>query len=159
LTTFIGREQALVDVTELLRTSRLLTLTGTGGVGKTRLALQVAAALQHRYPQGVWLAELAPLADPAGVPSAVAAAVAVREEAGQPLLTTLVAALRSRHLLLVLDNCEHLLDASAMLVEALLRNCPRRRSWPPAARPGGRGGKRVAGALAGAAQCPAAAAA
>ena len=81
-------------------------------------------AICDRYPQGVWLADLAPIADPAGVPAAVADAVGVREEVGQPLLATLVAALRLRHLLLVLDNCEHLLDACALLVQALLRGCP-----------------------------------
>ena len=123
-TSFIGRERALAEVTRLLDTTRLLTLTGPGGTGKTRLALQVAAGLLDHYPRGVWLVELAPLADPAGVPAAVAAAVGVREEAGQPLLATLVAALRERWLLLVLDNCEHLLDAGATLVEALLRGCP-----------------------------------
>ena len=124
LTSFVGRERELAEVRRLLDTTRLLTLTGPGGTGKTRLALQVAAAPLERFPQGVWLAELAPLIDPAGVPAAVAAAVGVHEEAGQPLLATLVAALRTRALLLVLDNCEHLLDAGAGLVEALLRGCP-----------------------------------
>jgi predicted ATPase/DNA-binding XRE family transcriptional regulator len=124
LTSLIGREQALAEVTLLIDTTRLLTLTGPGGTGKTRLALEVAAGLLDHFPQGVWLVELAPLADPAGVPAAVAAAVGVREEAGQPVLTTLIAALRRRRLLLVLDNCEHLLDAGAALVEALLRGCP-----------------------------------
>jgi predicted ATPase/transcriptional regulator with XRE-family HTH domain len=124
LTSFIGRERELVEVTRLLGATRLLTLTGTGGTGKTRVALQVAGGLLDRYPQGVWLADLAALTDPAGVAAVMAAAVGVREEAGQPLLATLVAALRSRHLLLVLDNCEHLLDACATLVQALLRTCP-----------------------------------
>jgi non-specific serine/threonine protein kinase len=124
LTSFIGREQELAEVTRLLRATCLLTLAGTGGTGKTRLALEVASGLLDRYPQGVWLADLAALADPAGVPAVVADAVGVREEAGQPLLATLVAALRSRHLLLVLDNCEHLLDACGTLVQALLRGCP-----------------------------------
>jgi hypothetical protein len=76
----------VAEVGALLHTTRLLTLTGTGGTGKTRLALEVAAGLLGHYPQGVWLAELAPLADPAGVPAAVAAALGIREEAGQPLL-------------------------------------------------------------------------
>jgi predicted ATPase/transcriptional regulator with XRE-family HTH domain len=124
LTSFVGRERELAEVAGLLGSSRLLTLTGTGGTGKTRLALEVAAALLGHYPQGVWLAELAPLADPAGVAPVVAAAVGVHGEAGQPLLATLLAALRSRRLLLVLDNCEHLLEACATLVEALLRGCP-----------------------------------
>jgi len=124
LTSFIGRERALAEVIGLLGATRLLTLTGPGGTGKTRMALQIAGGLLDHYPQGVWLVELAPLADPAGVPAAVAAAVGIREEAGQPLLATLVAALRERRLLLVLDNCEHLLDAGAALIEALLRGCP-----------------------------------
>ncbi len=124
LTSFVGRERELAEVIRLLGTTRLLTLTGTGGTGKTRLALQVASNLLDHYPRGVWLADLASLTDPASVPAVVAAAMGVREEAGQPLLATLVAALRPRHLMLVLDNCEHLLDACAALVQALLRGCP-----------------------------------
>ena len=107
-----------------LRAHRLVTLTGPGGVGKTRLALQAAADALERYPDGVWLAELGALADPALVPQAVAAAVGVREEPDRPLLATLTAALRPKRLLLVLDNCEHLLDACARLAEALLRAGP-----------------------------------
>jgi predicted ATPase/class 3 adenylate cyclase len=124
LTSFIGREQELTELGRALRTTRLLTLTGTGGCGKTRLALQAAADAVAAYPDGVWLAELASLTDPALVLPAVAAAIGVREEPGQPLLTTLLAALRARRLLLVLDNCEHLLDACARLADALLRSCP-----------------------------------
>jgi hypothetical protein len=104
VSSFIGREADQEGVRGLLVTGRLVTLTGAGGSGKTRLALQVAGAVLGEYQDGVWLAELAPLADPAGVPAVVAAAVGVREEAGQPLLATLVAALRSRHLLLVLPS-------------------------------------------------------
>ena len=89
----------------------LLTLTGPGGVGKTRLALAAAAAARPAYPDGVWLVELAALADPALVPAAVAAAVGVREAPGRPPAGTLADALRPRCLLLVLDNCEHVLDA------------------------------------------------
>jgi predicted ATPase/class 3 adenylate cyclase len=124
LTTFVGREREMAEVRRLLGTTRLLTLTGTGGTGKTRLAVQMAAELLERYPQGVWLVELAALADPALVPLAVAIALGLREEAGQPPTTTLVAALRARRLLLLLDNCEHLLDACAQLAEALVRACP-----------------------------------
>jgi predicted ATPase len=101
-----------------------VTLTGTGGTGKTRLALEVAGAVRAEYPEGVWLVELAPLSDPAGVPRAAATALGLQEEAGQPLLATLVAALRPRRLLLLLDNCEHLLDACAALATALLQACP-----------------------------------
>ncbi|HEY8744448.1 MAG TPA: adenylate/guanylate cyclase domain-containing protein, partial [Chloroflexota bacterium] len=124
LTSFIGRERELGELTRRLQTARLLTLTGSGGAGKTRLALQVAAELVPRYPDGVWLAELAPLADPALVRRTVAAAVGVREAPGQAILDTLLAALREKRLLLVLDNCEHVLDACARLADALLRGCP-----------------------------------
>jgi predicted ATPase/class 3 adenylate cyclase/Tfp pilus assembly protein PilF len=124
LTSFIGREQEMAAVRQHLATSRLVTLTGAGGCGKTRLALQVAADLLEEYPDGVWLVELAALSDPTLVPQTMAAVLGVREEAGRPLLETLVEFLRSRHLLLVLDNCEHLLSACAHLVEELLRRCP-----------------------------------
>jgi predicted ATPase/DNA-binding NarL/FixJ family response regulator len=124
LTTFIGREREIADVKRLLGTTRLLTLTGAGGCGKTRLALQVASREIDRYPDGVWLAELAPVADPALVPKTVAAALGVLEQPGLDITETLVDALRSKALLLVLDNCEHLVAASAGLVVALLRSCP-----------------------------------
>jgi predicted ATPase/class 3 adenylate cyclase/Tfp pilus assembly protein PilF len=123
LTSFIGREKELVDLGRAL-TTRLLTLTGTGGAGKTRLALQLAADQLDRFPEGVWVVELASLTDPALVTQAVALVVGVREEPGQPLLTTLLAALRGRQLLLLLDNCEHLLEACAQLTDAVLRGCP-----------------------------------
>jgi predicted ATPase/class 3 adenylate cyclase len=123
LTSFVGRERELAAVRALLAQHRLVTLTGPGGVGKTRLGLQAAADLLGGYQDGVWLVELAPLADPALVPQAVAAAVGVREEPGRPLLATLTDALTPRRLLLVLDNCEHLIEASARLSEALLRAC------------------------------------
>jgi predicted ATPase/class 3 adenylate cyclase len=124
LTAFVGREREMAALRELLGGTRLLTLTGAGGSGKTRLALELAAALLDGYPDGVWLAELAGLVDPALVPSATALALGVRERPGQAVLDTLVEALRPRRLLLVLDNCEHLLEASAELVTTLLRGCP-----------------------------------
>src|SRR5439155_10294235 len=93
-------------------------------VGKTRLSLQVATGLLGTFPDGVWLVELAPLADPALVPQAVATALRVREQPGRSLTGSLVEALRSRTLLLLLDNCEHLIAAVAMLAETLLRTCP-----------------------------------
>jgi non-specific serine/threonine protein kinase len=123
LTSFVGREQEVGQVRSLLATSRLVTLTGTGGCGKTRLALHVAAEVVGGYPNGVWLVELAALGDPSLVPQAVATALGVRDEPGQPLRATLLAALRARRLLLVLDNCEHLLDACAHLADALLQAC------------------------------------
>ena len=124
LTSFIGRGREIAEVTRLLATTRLLTLTGVGGTGKTRLSLQVAASLLDRYTHGVWLVELAPLADPALVPQTVASALAVREQPGQPLMTTLLDYLREKQLLLILDNCEHLLDACAHLADALLHAAP-----------------------------------
>jgi non-specific serine/threonine protein kinase len=124
LTSFIGREREMAEVVELLAGTRLLTLTGTGGVGKTRLALQVAGELVGTYPDGVWLVELATLENPALLPQTVAAALGVREEPGQPMRATLVAHLATRRLLLLLDNCEHLIAACAELTQALLRACP-----------------------------------
>jgi predicted ATPase/class 3 adenylate cyclase len=124
LTTFIGREPQMAEVKQLLATTSLLTLTGSGGCGKTRLALQVAAELLEEYADGVWLVELAALADPALLPQTVAAALGLREEPNRPLTATLVDYLRPKSLLLVLDNCEHLLTACAQLADTLLRAAP-----------------------------------
>jgi len=124
LTSFVGREKEVEEVTSLLQRKRLLTLTGVGGIGKTRLALQVAADLTGEFPDGVWWVDLAPLTDPEFVPQAVASAVGLREHPGRPLVDVLLDHLRAKRLLLVLDNCEHLLAACAHLVEALLRGCP-----------------------------------
>ena len=123
LTSFIGREHEIADVRRLLRMTRLLTLTGTGGVGKTRLGLVVARSLLDEFPDGVWLVELSALDDPALVPNAVASALDVREDPKRPLTASLCDALRHRRLLLVLDNCEHLIQAAAELTHALLRSC------------------------------------
>ena len=109
---------------KLLGAMRLVTLTGTAGVGKTRLALKVATTLAEGYPGGAWLVELAPVADPVLVPAAVATALGARERPGQPLTETLASHLHHRRMLLVLDNCEHLIDAVAALAEVLLRACP-----------------------------------
>src|SRR5439155_23623894 len=106
LTSFVGREREIGEVRERLATTRLLTLTGTGGCGKTRLALQVAADIVDAHSDGVWLVELAPLADPALVPQAVASALGVSQVPGRTLLATLGDFLRGRVLLVVLDNCE-----------------------------------------------------
>jgi non-specific serine/threonine protein kinase len=124
LSGFVGREPELAEVTRLLPTTRLLTLVGSAGAGKTRLALRVAESIVDQYPDGVWLVELAPLADPTLVAKAVADALAVPEHPGRSLRDSLANALRQRQLLLVLDNCEHLVQACAELVEALLRACP-----------------------------------
>ncbi|MFQ5809045.1 MAG: tetratricopeptide repeat protein [Armatimonadota bacterium] len=123
LSTFIGREREMDEVKELLSRTRLLTITGTGGAGKTRLSLQVAADLLDDYPDGIWLVELAPLADPALVPQTVAAALGIREEPGRPIPATLAEQLRPRSCLLVLDSCEHVLGESAVLADELLRSC------------------------------------
>ncbi len=121
----IGREGALAAVKAALAARRLVTLTGAGGVGKTRLALAVATDLLADYPAGVWFVDLAPLADPAQVADAVASALGVREEAARPLAATLAARLATGTTLLVLDNCEHLRDACAALAVALLAGTSR----------------------------------
>lgn len=120
---FIGREGALAEVKKRLAGTRLLTLKGVGGLGKTRLALQAAADLLDQFPDGVWFVELAPVAEPELVAQAVATALGVREEPGRPILASLQEGLRDQSLLLVLDNCEHLIEAAASLAAALLRHC------------------------------------
>ena len=124
LTSFIGREREIEEVKRLLSATRLLTLHGAGGAGKTRLANQVAADLVEEFRNGVWLVDLAPLADPALVVQTVASTLGVREVAGRTLLDTLADSLRPKTLLLVLDNCEHLVSACAHLAEGLLHACP-----------------------------------
>jgi non-specific serine/threonine protein kinase len=121
LQSFIGRERELAEIKQLLPGARLLTLTGTGGIGKTRLALQAAAEVRDAYRDGVWFVDLAPLVDPALVPSALAQVLGVKESAGQPLVKTLSDHLRQLEVLVLLDNCEHVLDACARLAETLLR--------------------------------------
>jgi predicted ATPase/class 3 adenylate cyclase/tetratricopeptide (TPR) repeat protein len=124
MTSFIGREQEVEQVKRLLSASPLLTLLGTGGAGKTRLALQVGAEVLENYKDGVWLVELAVLTEPALVTQTVAMALGLREEPGRSLLQTVQDYLRDRRLLLILDNCEHLLAACAQLAGALLKTCP-----------------------------------
>jgi non-specific serine/threonine protein kinase len=121
---FVGREQELADLLTSLRTIRLLTLTGPGGISKTRLALRVAWEVLGEYPDGVWFVDFAPLGDPALVPQVAVAALGVREQPRQTAQNALLGALGDRRLLLVLDNCEHLVVASAQLIAALLRACP-----------------------------------
>jgi len=121
---FIGREQELREIRQRLTEHRLLTLMGAGGTGKTRLALQAATAERERFADGVWLVELAPLSRPELVGETLASVLTVPETAEPPLEERLCAALSAKHLLLVLDNCEHLLDACARLVALLLANSP-----------------------------------
>lgn len=123
LTSFIGREGALKELERLLPKARLLTLTGTGGTGKTRLALKLAERVMSEYPDGVWVVELAPLSDPAQVPQAVLSALSLRALPDKTPAASLMAHLIDKQILLLLDNCEHVIDACAELAETLLRGC------------------------------------
>lgn len=125
LTSFIGREHDLAETRRLLPVTRLMTLIGPGGTGKSRLSLQLAADILDGFSDGVWLVELAPLSDPVLLPQTVASAWDVREQPGRPLMATLSDYLRPKTLLLILDNCEHLVDACAQLATTLLGACPR----------------------------------
>src|SRR5215204_2749499 len=125
--TFVGREREVAELKQALSVTRLLILTGTAGSGKTRLALEVARDLIGSYPDGVWLVELAPLSEEELVPKAVAEALDVAERPTQSLADTLADVLRDRDMLVILDNCEHLLEASAHLVDKVLDSCPRLR--------------------------------
>jgi predicted ATPase/DNA-binding winged helix-turn-helix (wHTH) protein len=121
---FIGRQSELKELRELMLHNRLVTVVGTGGIGKTRLGLEAARAVLEEFPDGVWLAELAPLTDPELVASAVNTALGLQSGAGRWTSERLAAALRGRQLLLVLDNCEHLIGAAAREAETLLRAVP-----------------------------------
>jgi predicted ATPase/class 3 adenylate cyclase/DNA-binding CsgD family transcriptional regulator len=125
LTSFVGRQAEIESLREALVTNRLITLTGAGGAGKTRLAVQVAAALAGEFGDGICYIDLAPITHPAVVPVTAARALGLPDRPGQSTIDTLQQHLRDRHLLLVLDNCEHLLDASASMVGALLGAAPR----------------------------------
>jgi predicted ATPase/class 3 adenylate cyclase len=124
LTSFVGRERDLATLLEALTGSRIVTLIGVGGVGKTRLALELAEQGDDRYGDGVWFCELGSVSDRGAVPEAVAACLGVRQLPGQSLVASLVAFLRRKHALLVLDNCEHLIEATGTLAEAISRGCP-----------------------------------
>jgi predicted ATPase len=122
LSSFIGREKEVATLIELLGGSRLVTLTGVGGVGKTRLAIQTGAESVELYPDGVFLVELAPISDPALITREIAAAVGVTEEATRPLIETLVEHIADSSMLLIIDNCEHVISGAAKLSEQLLRS-------------------------------------
>ena len=124
ITSFIGRDADLADIAAAFDECRVLTLTGVGGVGKTRLALQVAAEHLPRYPDGAWLVELGPIGDADAVVEVVAAALGIQQHQGRSLGESVIEALRTKQLLIVLDNCEHLLDAAADLVDEVVRSCP-----------------------------------
>ncbi len=121
---FIGRDTELTAISELIKTSRLVTLTGAGGAGKTRLALQAAAGLLDGSGDGVWFADLAPVTDSGLVAGTVAGVLGIQPEPGRPVADTLAEAIGERRLLILLDNCEQVIDACAKLADALLRGCP-----------------------------------
>jgi predicted ATPase/class 3 adenylate cyclase len=123
-TSFVGRKRQLEEVKNLLRTERIVTLAGPGGTGKTRLALQVAADNLEDYGDGVWLVELAPVLDEAQVPQALATVLGVREESGKGIHGSITDYLQSKQTLVILDNCEHVIDAAARVADLLCRSCP-----------------------------------
>jgi len=124
LTNLVGRRDETAEICRLLTQSRLVTLTGAGGVGKTRLALHVASEMIPACPNGVWLIELAPLTNADPVERALSAALGIREQSGRRLVESVTAYLAGRQVLLVLDNCEHVIDKVADLADPLLRTCP-----------------------------------
>jgi predicted ATPase/class 3 adenylate cyclase/Flp pilus assembly protein TadD len=125
LTSFIGREKEIIEIKHLFSSVRLLTLIGPGGTGKTRLAVQVATELLNTFPDGVRFVELAPVADPTHLPQSIAATLGLHEEPGYALTKTITDYLRPKSLLLILDNCEHLILACAQLAATLLQHCPK----------------------------------
>jgi predicted ATPase/DNA-binding SARP family transcriptional activator len=124
LTSFVGREKEKGEISKLIAQNRLVTLIGTGGIGKTRLALQVGQSLISHYPDGVWFISLDSLTDEELAPQRVASSFGIIESPGQSIVDTLMSTLRNRIMLLILDSLEHLLEACAPLIEALLKNCP-----------------------------------
>jgi predicted ATPase/DNA-binding CsgD family transcriptional regulator len=124
LTSFVGRETVMIEVRRILADNRLVTLTGAGGAGKTRLAVQIAAQIAGEFGDGVWCADLAPITDPEVVPVAVVRALGLPDQPGRSTLDTLARFIADRQMLVVLDNCEHLLDACAALVVEILGACP-----------------------------------
>jgi len=124
MTSFIGREKEISEIKQALAGHQLVTLTGAGGAGKTRLSLQVAADLIDEFNDGVWFVDLAPLSDAAFVPQGIATALNVHEEGASPLMDLIINYVQHREMLIVLDNCEHLVEASARAVNLMLRSAP-----------------------------------
>jgi predicted ATPase/DNA-binding CsgD family transcriptional regulator len=124
LSSFIGRQAEMSAIRDALADNRLVTLTGAGGAGKTRLAVQIAAAMATEYADGVWYVDLAPITDPEVVPVTVARVLGLPDQPGQPTMDVLLRFIRDRQMLMLLDNCEHLLDAAAELINGLLARCP-----------------------------------
>ncbi len=144
LSAFVGRQQEVQDVRRLVGSARLVTLTGAGGCGKTRLALQAAAELLDEARDGVWFADLAPLTEGEQIPAAVAAVLGLADPGGQqPLLESLTESLREQDTLILLDNCEHVIDAAAKLCGLLVRDCPRLRILATSREPLGLDGEQV----------------
>src|SRR5215216_1319610 len=124
LTSFVGREKELADVRRLLQNTHLLTLIGPGGTGKTRLSIQAASEMLDQYPDGIWFVELAPILDPSLVPRTTAIAIGLRYEPQRPVIDMLCDYLRQKKILIILDNCEHLVYACAQMADRLLRAAP-----------------------------------
>jgi predicted ATPase/class 3 adenylate cyclase len=142
LSAFVGREKELAEVRELIRIARLVTLTGAGGSGKTRLALQAGAELIGRMADGVWLVELAPLTDGGQIPAAVAAALGI-QDTGPAIADIVIEALSGQESLILLDNCEHLIDAAAKFCDQVIRHCPKVRFLVTSREPLGIDGERI----------------
>ncbi len=124
LTSFLGRDQVVQEIADLVAAAPLVSIVGTGGAGKTRAAVEVGRRVLNQFPHGVWFVELAPLGDPALVPHALAAALRVQESPQRSLLETLVAFLAHKHLLIIFDNCEHVISQVRAVAGSLLRECP-----------------------------------
>jgi predicted ATPase/DNA-binding CsgD family transcriptional regulator len=124
ITALLGREQDLIDVKVMLEGTRLLTLSGSGGVGKTRLALRIGVDLIGLYPNGAWFCDFSRINDADLTASVIAQAIGVRDQPGRPLADAIVASLKRKHALLIFDNCEHIVEASAELADEILHNCP-----------------------------------
>jgi predicted ATPase/class 3 adenylate cyclase len=143
LSAFVGREQELAEVRSLMRTSRLVTLTGAGGSGKTRLALQAGAELIGKVADGVWLAELASLTDGGQIPGVLAAALGMQDVGGPTVGESVIEALSGQESLVLLDNCEHLIDAAAKFCDQVIRHCPNVRFLATSREPLGIDGERI----------------